>query len=243
MPVTSVIEVQFAMAPGTALVQKRHGGDEGSRSSSAATPGTAEGDFKCLIWSTRPGNELPVLMFVTNNGYGDLDPVRSRVTPSSTSRTAASPSAFPARCVDGNDPVATWHALDRALRYCRRERKPFLLEAMVSPAARALVVERARPRNWNEADCLALFEQKLIDARRDRRRRPERNERGSQGGGRRGRGRGDAGAEADAPTTWSSFTYAPSPVDAVYPEDYTGLPAIRNWKNAGRKDPELWRTP
>src|SRR5947208_6100363 len=27
LPVTSVIEVQYAMAPGTALVQKRHGGD------------------------------------------------------------------------------------------------------------------------------------------------------------------------------------------------------------------------
>src|SRR5437016_916742 len=27
IPVTSVIEVQYAMAPGTALVQKRHGGD------------------------------------------------------------------------------------------------------------------------------------------------------------------------------------------------------------------------
>src|SRR3954467_2736917 len=27
MPVTSVIEVQYSMAPGTALVQKRHGGD------------------------------------------------------------------------------------------------------------------------------------------------------------------------------------------------------------------------
>src|SRR3989442_6180533 len=27
MPVTSVIEVQYTMAPGTALVQKRHGGD------------------------------------------------------------------------------------------------------------------------------------------------------------------------------------------------------------------------
>ena len=38
VPVTSVIEVQYAMAPGTALVQKRHGGERASRSSSAATP-------------------------------------------------------------------------------------------------------------------------------------------------------------------------------------------------------------
>jgi len=31
----------------------------------------AEGDFEtCLNWTTRPGNELPVLMVVTNNRYG-----------------------------------------------------------------------------------------------------------------------------------------------------------------------------
>ena len=38
IPVTSVIEVQYAMAPGTALVQKRHGGDGVTHRHSAATP-------------------------------------------------------------------------------------------------------------------------------------------------------------------------------------------------------------
>src|SRR5438093_8164009 len=62
VPVSSVIEVQFAMAPGTALVQKRHGGD-GITIVVGGDAGTAEGDFAtCLIWSTRPGTELPVLM-------------------------------------------------------------------------------------------------------------------------------------------------------------------------------------
>ncbi|MCS7270700.1 MAG: thiamine pyrophosphate-dependent enzyme, partial [Gemmataceae bacterium] len=65
VPVTSVIEVQFAMAPGTALMQKRHGQkypheNEGITIVVGGEAGTAEGDFEtCLNWSTRPGNELP----------------------------------------------------------------------------------------------------------------------------------------------------------------------------------------
>src|SRR6516165_10236404 len=74
LPVSSVIEVQFAMAPGTALVQKRHGGD-GVTIVVGGDAGTAEGDFAtCLVWSTRPGQELPVLMIVMNNLWGISTP-------------------------------------------------------------------------------------------------------------------------------------------------------------------------
>src|SRR5262245_16004381 len=75
VPVTSVIEVQFAMAPGTALMQKRHGlanpaEAEGLTVVVGGEGGTAEGDFEsCLNWSTRPEQELPVLMCVTNNRF------------------------------------------------------------------------------------------------------------------------------------------------------------------------------
>src|SRR5262249_22379454 len=70
IPVTSVIEVQYVMAPGTALVQKRLGGD-GITIVTGGDAGTAEGDFaSCLVWSTRPGQELPVLIVVTNNLWG-----------------------------------------------------------------------------------------------------------------------------------------------------------------------------
>src|SRR5262249_51205136 len=49
LPVTSVIEVQMVMAPGTALVQKRHGG-EGLSVAFSGDAGTAEGDFEsCLL--------------------------------------------------------------------------------------------------------------------------------------------------------------------------------------------------
>jgi len=40
--------------------------------------------------------------------------------------------------IDGNDPVAAWHGIDRAMRYCRRERKPFLLDT-ASPFAHELL--------------------------------------------------------------------------------------------------------
>ena len=43
------------MAPGTALAQKRHGGD-GITIVTGGDAGTAEGDFAtCLVWSSRPG--------------------------------------------------------------------------------------------------------------------------------------------------------------------------------------------
>src|SRR5262249_15305039 len=70
VPTTSVVGVQWVKAPGTALVQKRHGGD-GISVVVGGDAGTSEGDFaSCLIWSTRPGMELPVLMVVMNNGWG-----------------------------------------------------------------------------------------------------------------------------------------------------------------------------
>src|SRR5262245_52581866 len=70
IPVTSVIEVQYVMAPGTALMQKRKSRDAISIVL-GGDAGTAEGDFaSCLVWSSRPGNELPVLIVVTNNGWG-----------------------------------------------------------------------------------------------------------------------------------------------------------------------------
>ncbi|MDY3554023.1 thiamine pyrophosphate-dependent enzyme [Gemmata sp. JC717] len=230
VPVTSVIEVQFAMAPGTALVQKRHGlknpaEAEGITVVVGGEAGTAEGDFEsCLNWSTRPGNELPVLMVVTNNNYGistDLGtvhahrPIADRAIP------------YGVRCetINGNDPVAAWHGIDRAMRYCRRERKPYLLEAVVSRLHGHSSSSGAQ-RNWTEADPIAAFEQKLIDARAiDAPTVRVMKE--------------EAKAEADAAVVATmkepepsrddvyAGTYAPSPTDAVYPGDYTGLPGIK----------------
>jgi hypothetical protein len=74
VPVSSPIEVQFSMAPGTAIANKRAGG-RGITIVQGGDAGTAEGDFStCLVWCSRPGNELPCLMIVANNQWGISTP-------------------------------------------------------------------------------------------------------------------------------------------------------------------------
>ena len=227
VPVSSVIEVQFAMAPGTALMQYRHGlknpaEAEGITLVVGGEAGTAEGDFEsCLNWSTRPGQELPVLMLVTNNRYGISTDLHTVSVGKKVAERAA-PYGMRAETVDGNDPVAVWNAMDRAMRYCRRERKPFLLEGLVSRLHGHSSSSGAQ-RNWNEADPLAAFEQKLIDS-------------GAIDTATVKSLKDEAKIEADdavvtamqepEPTREdvNRFSYAPSEVDAVYPNDYTGLP-------------------
>src|SRR5262249_60589994 len=64
--------------------------------------------------------------------------------------------------VDGNDPEASYTALQHAIDYVRSERKPYLLEAMVSrlrghsSASGANLVK-------GELDCLERFEATLED--------------------------------------------------------------------------------
>src|SRR5262245_3721842 len=221
VPVTSVIEVQYVMAPGTAIMQKRFGGT-GVSIVTGGDAGTAEGDFSsCMIWSTRPGQELPVLMIVTNNGYGISTPAEQQ---HGEARIAdrGEPFGILGEVVDGNDPVAAWHSLERAFEYCRRRRRPYLLEARVS-RLHGHSSSSGAARVTNEQDCLTVFERKLIEAAVLT---PELAE----------HIRHEAHEEADVAVEQAVqepqpteddvelFTYAPSPVDVVYPDDYTGLP-------------------
>ena len=220
VPVSSVIEVQFAMAPGTAIVQKRHGGD-GVTIVVGGEAGAAEGDFtSCLIWSTRPGNELPVLMITMNNGWGIST---AHCSQHSCEYTSERGKAFgiPGEVVDGNDPVASWFAIERALAHCRSERKPFMLDAVVSRLYGHSSSSGA-PHS-GEADCIAQFEEKMLSA-------------GIIEQGAIDQIHEDAKAEAEAALAQAMkepkpriedierFTYARSDVDPVYPKDYTGLP-------------------
>jgi 2-oxoisovalerate dehydrogenase E1 component alpha subunit len=160
VPVTPTIETQYAVAPGTAMMQRRHGG-VGLSIVTGGDAGSAEGDFYCgMNWSTRPGQELPVLFTIAHNDFGISTP-SSQVQNTKFLNTRGDGFGIKNACVDGNDPIATWHALVEAMDYVRHERKPFILQANVSRlnghssssgAARA-----------TEPDCLGLYEQSLLE--------------------------------------------------------------------------------
>ncbi len=221
VPVSSVIEIQFAMAPGTALMQKRHAGD-GITVVVGGEAGTAEGDFaSCMVWSTRPENELPVLMIVMNNGWGISTPA---ATQHGERHIIDRGKAFgiPGEVVDGNDPVASWHAISRAMHYCRTKRRPFMLEPMVS-RLHGHSSSSGAVRVKDEDDCIVLLEQKMLDSGILEQEEIERvheaarteTETALQTALREPR---------PSPSDVERFTYAPSPVDLYYPDDYDGLP-------------------
>jgi 2-oxoisovalerate dehydrogenase E1 component alpha subunit len=221
IPICSVIGIQYAKAAGTAIVQKRRGGD-GITIVSGGDAGTAEGDFaSCIIWSTRPGNEVPVLIIVTNNHWG-ISTAADAVHAERHIIDRGSAFGIPGEVVDGNDPVASWHCIRRGMEYCRSKRKPFMIEAFVSrlyghsSSSGALRVK-------GEVDCIDVFEKKLSAA-------------GVLDQETLHRTHEEAKAEAEAaleqvmgepmpkPEDVFRHTYAPSRVDPIYPEDYTGLP-------------------
>lgn len=221
VPVSSVIEIQYAMAPGTAIVQKRHGGD-GITIVVGGDAGTAEGDFaSCMIWSTRPGNELPVLMVVMNNGWGISTSYASQHSEKHIIDRGAC-HGIPGEVVDGNDPIASWFAIRRAMDYCRQQRKPYMLEALVS-RLHGHSSSSGAIRVKDQPDCVEMFHQRLLDWK-------------YADAATLQKMRDEVYAEADAaadqvmkearpePQDVYLHTYAPSPVDVVYPGDYDGLP-------------------
>jgi len=160
LPITSTIETQYATAIGTGIAQRSHGGDA-ITIVNGGDAGTAEGEFaSCLVWSSRPGFELPVLMIVTNNEYGISTPAR---TQHGEKHIADRGTAFGIknRVINGNDVEESWFAIREAMEYVRKERKPFLLEARVS---RLYGHSSATGANYvsGEEDALIVFERKLV---------------------------------------------------------------------------------
>jgi 2-oxoisovalerate dehydrogenase E1 component alpha subunit len=158
-PVSSPIEVQYSIAPGTAMAQRRANA-KGITIVTGGDAGSAEGDFAtCLVWSSRKGQELPMLILVTNNQYGISTVWEGQ---HGEARVSDRGKAFgmPTTTIDGNDPETSWFALKKALDYVRTERKPYLLEAMVS---RLHGHSSASGANFvkDEVDCVARFEKKL----------------------------------------------------------------------------------
>jgi 2-oxoisovalerate dehydrogenase E1 component subunit alpha len=161
-PVTSPIAIQFAIALGTARAQRKATGAKGITIVQGGDAGTAEGDFAtALVWASRKGQELPLLIIVTNNRFGISTPYAGQ---HGYDQIAERGKAFgmPTAVIDGNDPEASHAALKRAFDYVRTERKPYLLEAMVSRLRGHSSASGANPVT-DEIDCLARFEQTLED--------------------------------------------------------------------------------
>ncbi len=162
VPVSSPIEVQFSIAIGTARAQRKGTGAKGITVVQGGDAGTAEGDFAtALVWSSRKGNEIPLLMIVTNNRYGISTQYAGQ---HGYDQIADRGKAFgmPTAVVDGNDPEASYVALEKALHYVRTEKKPYLLEAMVSRLRGHSSASGANPVK-DEIDCLERFEATIVD--------------------------------------------------------------------------------
>ncbi|MCX5748590.1 MAG: thiamine pyrophosphate-dependent dehydrogenase E1 component subunit alpha [Proteobacteria bacterium] len=160
VPVSSPIEVQFSIAIGTARAQRAGTGAKGITIVQGGDAGTAEGDFAtALVWSSRKGNELPMLMIVTNNRFGISTPFAGQHGYEQVSDRGKA-FGMPTAVVDGNDPEASYAALAKALEYVRTERKPYLLEAMVSRLRGHSSASGANVAK-NEVDCLERFEHTL----------------------------------------------------------------------------------
>ncbi|PIS10349.1 MAG: 3-methyl-2-oxobutanoate dehydrogenase [Bdellovibrio sp. CG10_big_fil_rev_8_21_14_0_10_47_8] len=159
-PVSSPIEVQYGMALGTAHVQKRHK-SQALTVVTGGDAGTAEGDFAtCLVWASRRGQELPMLITVQNNGWGISTAFEGQHGETEIADRAR---AFNirSRVINGNDPVETYLALQEEMAAIRKTGKPSFIEARLS---RLYGHSSASGANFvgGELDCVREFEKKLL---------------------------------------------------------------------------------
>lgn len=161
-PVTSPIEVQYPIACGTAHAQKR----AGHKAISVVTggdAGTAEGDFATsLIWASRKGAELPLLLTVQNNLWGistSFDGQHGETHIADRARAFNIKSSV----INGNDPVETFLALKENMEYIRKTGKPAFIEAKVSRLYGHSSASGANPVS-HELDPVKDFEERLLKA-------------------------------------------------------------------------------
>ena len=128
-PVSSPVNSQFAFGLGTARAQL---GRKGITVVVGGDASTHQGDFaSLLIWSTRPQNNLPILIAITNNRIGLSTSYETQhAKPSIVDRAKAF--GIRAATVDGLSVDDSYHTLEQAFAYVRTERKPFFVEASVS---------------------------------------------------------------------------------------------------------------
>src|SRR4029078_4684276 len=118
VPVSSPIEVQYGTAIGTAHVQKRHKG-RGLSIVTGGDAGTAEGDFaSCLIWASRPKQELPMLILVEDNKWGISTSARGQHGEKEIADRARA-FGIKSKTINGNDVEESWNAIVEAMNYIR----------------------------------------------------------------------------------------------------------------------------
>lgn len=159
-PVSSPIEIQYGVAVGTAVAQKRHG-SKGITIVTGGDAGTAEGDFaSSLVWASRKGSELPMLITVQNNGWGISTKYDSQ---HGEEHIADRGKGFRMRTavINGNDPIECYNGLKREIEYVRTTRLPSLVEFKLSRLYGHSSADGAN-LNPNEPDCIKMFEEKLI---------------------------------------------------------------------------------
>ena len=222
LPVTSVIEVQYAMAPGTALVQKRFGGD-GITIVTGGDAGHGGGRLRHL-----PGLEHAAGQRAAGADHrdeqrlGNLHPgeqparrdahhrPRQGVRHSGRGRGRQRPGGELARHPPGDGLLPPGAP-------------PVHAGGDGVAAARPFVVERRRPASRTSRTRWRCSSRSCSTPASSTRPRPSRSTT-TPTPRRRRRWSRRCREPSRRRTTCTRHTYAPSTVDAVYPEDYTGLP-------------------
>jgi 2-oxoisovalerate dehydrogenase E1 component alpha subunit len=154
--------VQYLQALGTAHVQKRTG-KKALTIVTGGDAGTAEGDFaSCLIWASRRGQELPMLITVQNNSWGistSYDGQHGETEIADRARAFN----IRARVINGNDPIESYLAIGEEMQYIRKTGKPAFIEAKVSRLFGHSSASGAN-RVEHEEDAVIDFEKKLMKA-------------------------------------------------------------------------------
>ena len=160
-PVSSVIGVQYSMAIGTAYAQKRTKNNKSLTVVTGGDAGSHEGDFAtCLIWSSRPNKELPLLITVQNNQWG-ISTSYANQHGSQSIADRARAFQIESYVIDGNDPIESYQVLSQSIKSIRKNRKPIFIEAKVS---RLYGHSSASGANYvkEEECCIKRFEKFLI---------------------------------------------------------------------------------
>lgn len=161
-PISSTIGTQYATAIGSGIAHKRHGG-KGITIVNGGDAGSAEGEFaSCLVWASRPGNELPMLIIVVDNGWGISTAAETQHGEEFISDRAKA-FRMKAKVFNGNDVEESYSAIEEAMEYIRTERKPYFLEAKTS---RLYGHSSASGANFksHEEDPIVTFEAQLENA-------------------------------------------------------------------------------